>query len=172
MTETQANTQANTQEKTKNKMNIKVIKPNCNLNTVKDGRGAIYSYVPDQPIMEWTHQYIHAGKIRGNHCHPEFDEYIMLVSGNGIEVEKNTETGEEHFVPMSEGTCIYVPRNTYHVFLAITDCKSVSFLTKAWDDCDEPIIHENLGLGDGDFGDPNSKFHNDQNINHGVSDNT
>ena len=67
---------------------IEIVNPDCNLNTVKDGRGAIYSFVPKLPILEWTHQYIKSGKIRGNHCHPEFDEYILLVSGTGIEVEK------------------------------------------------------------------------------------
>ena len=151
-------------------MKIKVVQPQCNLNTIKDGRGAIYSYVPDQPIVEWTHQYIKAGKIRGNHCHPEFDEYIMLVEGHGVEVEKEIESGKEHFISMSEGTCFYIPKGTYHVFMAVTDCKSVSFLTKAWDDCKDPIIHENLGYGKGDFGDPESNYHQNQHINHSSDD--
>lgn len=34
----------------------------------------------------------------------------------------------------------------------------VSFLTKKWNDCKEPIIHENLGYGVGDHGDPLSKY--------------
>ena len=138
---------------------IKIIKPECNLNTVKDGRGAIYSFVPDAPILEWTHQFIKSGKIRGNHCHPEFDEYILLVSGSGIEVEVDTESRKEHKYYMSKGTCVFIPRSTYHVFMAVTDCESVSFLTKKWDDCENPIIHENLGMGEGDHGDPNSPFY-------------
>ena len=133
--------------------------PNCNLNTIKDGRGAVFSYVPDAPIVEWTHQFINKGKIRGNHCHPEFDEYILLVSGEGVEVEKNQETGEENYVYLAKGECVYIPRNIYHVFMAITDCESVSFLTKKWDDCDQPIVHENLGFGKGDHGDPDSEFY-------------
>ncbi|MEI6391326.1 MAG: cupin domain-containing protein [Verrucomicrobiota bacterium] len=145
------------------KMNIKAFKPACNLNTIRDGRGAIFTFVPDQPILEWTHQFIKAGKIRGNHCHPEFDEYILLVDGNGVEVEKNPETGKDAFVNLAKGDCVYIPRNTYHVFLAITDCQSVSFLTKRWDDCKAPIIHQNLGLGEGDHGDPQSAFYQEQN---------
>ena len=43
--------------------NIKKIIPNCNTNTLKDGRGAIFSFVPDKPIKEWTHQFINKGKI-------------------------------------------------------------------------------------------------------------
>ena len=144
-------------------MALEVVKPACNLNTIKDGRGAIFSYVPKVPILEFTHQFIHAGKIRGNHCHPEFDEYILLVSGQGVEVEKDINTGKETFIQMSKGTCIFVPKNTYHVFLVITECESVSFLTKPWDDCDKPIIHQDLGMGEGDFGNPNSPFYQKQN---------
>jgi mannose-6-phosphate isomerase-like protein (cupin superfamily) len=144
-------------------MRMKSFKPGCNLNTIRDGRGAIFSFVPDAPILEWTHQFIKAGKVRGNHCHPEFDEYILLVAGAGVEVEKDSETGAESFIYMNQGECIFIPANTYHVFLAITDCQSVSFLTKRWDDCKEPIRHQNLGLGDGDHGDPSSAFHKEQN---------
>ncbi|SVC80640.1 uncharacterized protein METZ01_LOCUS333494 [marine metagenome] len=140
-------------------MRIKQFKPTCNLNTVKDGRGAIFSFVPKEPIVEWTHQFIKSGKIRGNHCHPEFDEYILLTSGEGMEIEKDPETGEESFFYLAKGECIFIPRNTYHVFIAITECESVSFLTKRWDDCENPIIHENLGMGKGDHGDPDNPYH-------------
>lgn len=143
-------------------MKMRIFKPQCNLSTLKDGRGAIFTFVPDAPIVEWTHQFIKAGKVRGNHCHPEFDEYILLVTGEGVEVEKDTKTNEEQFIFMSKGTCIFIPKSTSHVFIAITDCESVSFLTKRWDDCKAPIIHENLGHGNGDFGDPNSPFHKAQ----------
>ena len=137
---------------------IRKIKPVCNLNTLKDGRGAIFSFVPKEPIYEWTHQFINKGKIRGNHCHPEFDEYILLVRGNGVEIEKDNKTGKEKSHFLSKGECIFIPKNTYHVFIAITDCESVSFLTKKWDECKNPIIHENLGHGIGDHGDPSSKY--------------
>lgn len=133
------------------------ITPGFNLDTIKDGRGAIFSFIPKAPILEWTHQFIKSGKIRGNHCHPEFDEYILLINGNGVEVAYNEDGGEEK-IEMSKGTCIFIPRSTYHVFLAITDCESISFLTKKWDDCEKPIIHNNLGLGTGDHGDPNSPY--------------
>ena len=29
----------------------------------------IYQWAPDKPIMEWTHQTIIKGKLRGNHYH-------------------------------------------------------------------------------------------------------
>jgi hypothetical protein len=85
------------------------------------------------------------------------------VDGAGVEVEKDVRTGKESFIYMNKGECIYIPRKTYHVFLAITDCQSVSFLTKRWDDCQKPIIHQNLGLGEGDHGDEKSAYYREQN---------
>ena len=90
-------------------MQMKSFKPGCNLSTIRDGRGAIFTFIPESPILEWTHQFIKAGKIRGNHCHPEFDEYILLVDGEGVEVEKDEESGEESFIYMSKGECIFIP---------------------------------------------------------------
>jgi dTDP-4-dehydrorhamnose 3,5-epimerase-like enzyme len=144
-------------------MRMQVVEPACNLNTIKDGRGAIFSFVPPQPIAEWTHQFIKAGTIRGNHYHPEFDEYVLLINGAGVEVEKNRKTKKEYFIQMGKGSCIFIPRNTLHVFMAITDCESVSFLTKAWDACKVPIVHENVGYGKGDHGDPESPFYKERN---------
>jgi len=82
-------------------MRMKSFKPTCNLNTIRDGRGAIFTFVPDAPILEWTHQFIKAGKVRGNHCHPEFDEYILLVDGPAWK-EKDVKTGKESFIYMNK----------------------------------------------------------------------
>ena len=30
---------------------------------------------------------------------------------------------EDHFLRLSKGMCVYVPKNTSHVFLATTDCE-------------------------------------------------
>ncbi len=144
-------------------MKMKSVLPSCNLNTIRDGRGAIFSFVPDAPIVEFTHQFIKSGKIRGNHCHPEFDEYILLVAGEGVEIEKGPEGGEDPFIYLGPGDCIFIPRGVYHVFQAITECQSVSFLTKRWNDCERPIVHENLGHGRGDHGDHDSAFNAGQN---------
>lgn len=142
---------------------MRLFPPSCNLNTIKDGRGGVFSFVPPAPIAEWTHQFITAGTVRGNHYHPEFDEYVLLINGAGVEVEKDRATGKERFISLGKGSCIFIPRNTLHVFMAITDCESVSFLTKAWDACRRPIVHENLGLGAGDHGDPTSPFYTERN---------
>ncbi|MBI2653362.1 cupin domain-containing protein [Candidatus Woesearchaeota archaeon] len=137
-------------------MKIKRLEPECNLATVRDGRGGIFTYYPKDPIVEFNFMFIKEHKIRGNHWHPEFDEYFLLTSGEGIMVTKD-EDEKEKFLYLSKGQCVHSPKNTKHVFYAITDCEAVVMLTKKWDDCNPPIIHENLGMGTGDHGDPNYK---------------
>ena len=136
-------------------MKIEKMEPLCNLSTVKDGRGGIFSFLPHKPIVEFNFVYINKGHVRGNHCHPEFDEYYLITSGNGVVVTKADENGKQEFIYMGKGDCVYIPQGTFHVFYAITDCTKVSLLTKKWNDCKNPIIHENLGMGVGDHGDPN-----------------
>ena len=135
-------------------MKIERLNPSCNLATVKDGRGGIFTFLPKDPILEFNLLFIKSTKIRGNHYHPEFDEYFVLTSGEGVMVTKDSPDAKEEFIYLSKGQCSYAPKNTPHVFYAITDCTAVALLTKRWDDCSSPIIHENLGMGIGDHGDP------------------
>ncbi|SVD58504.1 uncharacterized protein METZ01_LOCUS411358, partial [marine metagenome] len=141
---------------------IEEILPLCNLNTVKDGRGGIFTFIPKDPIVEFNYNMVKAGKVRGNHYHPEFDEYYLLVSGQGVLVTKDGPSAEDEFVYLSPGHCVRTPKNTSHVFLAITDCTLIVLLTKKWDDCKQPIVHENLGMGKGDHGDPESNYYKEQ----------
>jgi mannose-6-phosphate isomerase-like protein (cupin superfamily) len=143
-------------------MKIEEILPLCNLNTVKDGRGGIFTFIPKDPIVEFNYNMVKAGKVRGNHHHPEFDEYYIIVSGQGVIVSKDGPDAEDEFLYLSPGHCIRTPKNTSHVFLAITDCTLIVLLTKKWDDCKQPIVHENLGMGKGDHGDPESNFYKEQ----------
>ena len=143
-------------------MKIEEILPLCNLNTVKDGRGGIFTFIPKDPIVEFNYNMVKAGKVRGNHYHPEFDEYYLLVSGQGVLVTKDGPSAEDEFVYLSPGHCVRTPKNTSHVFLAITDCTLIVLLTKKWDDCKQPIVHENLGMGKGDHGDPGSNYYKEQ----------
>jgi len=137
-------------------MKIKKIQPECNLDTIRDGRGGIFTFYPDKPIVEFNFQFINKGKIRGNHYHPEFDEYYLFTEGNGVIVTKSDE-GKEEFLYVGTGDCIYIPQNVKHVTYAITDIKYITFLTKKWNDCETPIVHENMGMGAGDHGNPNFK---------------
>ena len=142
-------------------MNIEELKSFCNLDTVRDGRGGIFTFYPKDPIVEFNYNIIKSGKIRGNHYHPEFDEYFLLVEGDGVLVTRDSPTSKDEFIHLSPGHCTFTPKGTRHVFIAIKDCIAVAMLTKKWDDCENPIIHENLGMGTGDHGDPNSQYNKD-----------
>jgi len=139
-----------------NGMKLKRIQPACNLATVRDGRGGIFTFWPEKPVVEFNFQFINKGTMRGNHYHPEFDEYYLFTEGNGVVVTKNDE-GKEEFLYVGIGDCIFIPQGVSHVTYAITDIKYVTFLTKKWDDCEKPIVHEDLGMGTGSHGDPNYK---------------
>ena len=139
-------------------MKIERLFPTANLDTVRDGRGGIFTFIPKDPIVEFNFNYIKAGKIRGNHYHPEFDEYFLITKGEGILVTHEFEQSSEDFIFLSKGQCTYTPKGTRHVFIAITDCIAVAMLTKKWDDCENPIVHVDMGMGKGDHGDPSSPY--------------
>jgi mannose-6-phosphate isomerase-like protein (cupin superfamily) len=115
---------------------IQLLEPSIGDNAV-DHRGAIYSYIPRDAIVEFVYIDTKQGVTRGDHYHKEFDEYIMLVSGEGIYIEVLS-SGQRRRIVMGPGQCIYIPALTSHTFVPLTDCKSVSFLTRRWDHCVEP----------------------------------
>lgn len=103
-----------------------------------DNRGAIYSYVPYNNLVEFCYIDTKQGVTRGHHYHEEFDEYIMLVQGEGIYLER-LDDGTTRKIVIGAGQVIYIPCLTPHTFVPLTDCKSVSMLTKTWDSCSKPI---------------------------------
>lgn len=103
-----------------------------------DNRGAIYSYVPYDKIVEFVYIDTKAGVRRGQHFHTEFDEYILLVHGEGIYLE-TLDDGNTRKIIFGPGQCVYIPAGTAHTFVPLSDCKQVSFLTKRWNDCHNPI---------------------------------
>ncbi len=116
------------------------MEPVCNIDTVLDGRGAILTFLPEEHIAEFSLVYFRPGKVRGNHYHPEFTEYLLCVSGAGIMVWKEGEDGPEHIVHMSKGMCTRSPSGLIHTFHAITETVCIALITKRWDDCDPPLI--------------------------------
>lgn len=119
---------------------IELMQPSVNLETISDGRGGIFTYFPYSPILEWNYIVTSKGSTRGHHYHPEFDEYIMFISGHGCYVEK-TSNGKE-VILVGPGDCIYIPCNVSHTFEALEDCRMVALLSKKWDDCKVPIVKE------------------------------
>jgi mannose-6-phosphate isomerase-like protein (cupin superfamily) len=124
--------------------NIDVLQASCNISTVQDGRGAIFTWLPDQPIVEFNMLYFHPNKIRGNHFHPEFVEYFLIVDGTVVMVTTDPATGKEINMHASRGTCFRTPPNTPHAVHAVTQAICISCLSKAWDKCDRPIVYEDL----------------------------
>ncbi len=124
--------------------NIEVLLSSCNSTTVSDGRGAILTWLPDQPIVEFNMLYFLRNKVRGNHYHPEFTEYFLVVSGSVLMVTKDPVTGSEVNMHAGAGICFRTPPNTPHAVHAILDSVCISLLTKTWDSCKPPIIHEDL----------------------------
>ncbi len=124
--------------------NIEILSSSCNITTVKDGRGGIFTWVPPDPIKEFNLLYFLPGKVRGNHSHPEFTEYFLVVDGSGVLVTRDPDTEEELVIHASKGTCFRIPQGTSHAFHAMTVATCVSMLTKPWDDCDVSIVREQL----------------------------
>lgn len=124
--------------------NIEIITSSCNISTVQDGRGAIFTWLPDQPILEFNLLYFLPNKIRGNHYHPEFVEYFLIVEGSVVMVTTDPETGKEVNMHASRGTCFRTPPGTAHAVHAITDAVCISMLTKPWDACERPIVYQEL----------------------------
>ena len=157
-------------EMNKNKKlgNIEVLASSCNISTVQDGRGAILTWLPDLPIVEFNMLYFLPNKIRGNHYHPEFVEYFLIVSGSVIMVTKDPGTGKEVNMQAGAGVCFRTPPNTPHAVHAITDSICISMLTKPWDACNPPIVYENL-IG---FNKDYTEFMKTKNENYDPSKNT
>jgi mannose-6-phosphate isomerase-like protein (cupin superfamily) len=125
-------------------MKIKLLKPSCNLDTVRDGRGGIFTWVPEDKLAEFNMLYFLPGKTRGNHYHPEFIEYFLVVEGQGVMVTKDSEDAPEEVIHMSKGMCTRAPMGVAHAFYAITPVTAIAMLTKPWDECHPPIVRVNV----------------------------
>ena len=121
-----------------------VLIPSCNLRTVSDGRGGIFTWIPEDVIVEFNLLYFQPGKTRGNHYHPYFNEYFMVVEGTGTMVSRDKDSGKEVIIQMSRGTCVRNPIGLVHTFYAITAVTAVAMLSKKWDDCNPPIVQVDL----------------------------
>jgi len=122
-------------------MKFEILHPTCNLDTIKDQRGGIFTWLPKEPIVEFNMLYFRPGKIRGLHYHPHFIEYMLVVSGNGVMVVREDLKDKDHdkIIHMSKGLCTRTENNVYHTIHAITEMTVVAMLTKKWEDCDPPI---------------------------------
>ncbi len=125
-------------------MKIEILKPTCNPDTVRDGRGGIFTWVPQDKIAEFNLLYFRPGKTRGNHYHPEFNEYFLVVEGEGVLVTKDSEDAPEEIIHMSKGMRARTPAGIAHTFYAITSVTVIAMLSKPWDECKPPIVRMNV----------------------------
>jgi mannose-6-phosphate isomerase-like protein (cupin superfamily) len=124
-------------------MKIEVLRPECNLDTVRDGRGGIFTWVPPEPIVEFNLIYIRPGKIRGLHYHEHFVEYLLVVDGTGVLVTRDDPYDpecQEEFIHLNSGVCTRTPKGVVHTVYAISELTVVAMLTKQWDASDPPIV--------------------------------
>ena len=124
----------------------------------EDGRGLLAQISSNRKWSQVNYIKSDIGAIRGNHYHPEFDEYFLITEGEGVLVTRESDESKEDFIFLSKGQCTHTPKGEKHVFIAITDCTAIAMLTKKWDDCKNPIIHVDMGMGKGDHGDPSSPY--------------
>ena len=126
-------------------MSIKVLHPTCNLDTIKDGRGGIFTWIPEEPIVEFNMLFFKPGKTRGFHYHPEFIEYLLCVDGKGVLITRDDphDSKSEHVINLSKGVCTRAEKETYHTVYSITEMTLVAMLTKQWDKSKPPIIKVN-----------------------------
>ncbi|MCP9955760.1 cupin domain-containing protein [Actinomadura madurae] len=124
-------------------MRIEVLRPTCNLDTVRDGRGGIFTWVPPDPIVEFNWVHVRPGKVRGMHYHEHFVEYLLVVQGSGVLITKDDHLDPdcpEEFVHLNPGTCTRTPIKVVHTVQAVTDLVFIAMLTKKWDESHPPLV--------------------------------
>ncbi len=121
---------------------VTILRPECNLETVRDGRGGIFTWIPEEPLVEFNMLYFQPGKSRGFHFHPHFIEYSLVVEGSGVFVSREdaNDKESESFIHLSKGICIRTDKNVFHTIYAITEMTIIAMLTKRWDHSSPPIV--------------------------------
>ena len=123
---------------------IEILEPSCNPSTVKDGRGGIFTWIPDHDIKEFNLVIIKPNKVRGNHFHPEFVEYFLIIEGQLLLTTEDKNTKGICNLLVGSGMCFRTPIGVSHSFHAMTTSKCISMLTKPWDQCENPIITSDI----------------------------
>lgn len=114
---------------------------NCTLMTpdfFEDHRGTIRSFFPDEQLVEYNLMVTNQGTARGYHYHPHFIEYMLIVQGECLFKEYSNDTVYD--TVLKTGDSIRIPIGTAHTFVALTDFRFVSLLTKRWNDSNPPIV--------------------------------
>lgn len=121
---------------------LKLLSPQTNLDTVRDGRGAILTWVPDEKIAEFNIVHFRPSCVRGMHYHEHFVEYSLCVDGHGVFVYRidPDDPGSEKSLNISKGFCVRIPTGVVHTIYSIDELTLVAMLTGEWDKSDPPIV--------------------------------
>ena len=114
------------------------------METIRDGRGGIFSWIPDSCIREFTLLFFHPNKIRGNHFHPEFVEYFLVLEGKLLLTTFDEISQKQLSHLIGAGFCFKTPIGTSHALQAIVESTCISLITKPWDECTNPIVTKPL----------------------------
>ncbi|MGN6582413.1 MAG: polysaccharide biosynthesis C-terminal domain-containing protein [Rhizobiaceae bacterium] len=124
------------------KTGLRILRASCNLETVKDGRGVILTYLPDEPIREFNIVHFRPTSVRGMHYHSHFIEYSLAVAGEGVfvyrEVRDDPFSEKSFFV--ARGFCVRIPVGVVHTIYSISELTVVACLSKPWDESHPPIV--------------------------------
>jgi mannose-6-phosphate isomerase-like protein (cupin superfamily) len=119
--------------------------------TLLDGRGAIFTWVPKEDIKEFNLVIFEPGKVRGNHFHPEFTEFFMVVEGQVAVFTEEKVTRKSINTLAGPGFVFKAEPFAPHAIRSITAAKCISMITKPWAECETPIVYEPLTPYDTDY---------------------
>lgn len=123
---------------------IEILSGRADLGTLNDDRGGIFTWVPSDEIREFNLLYFNAGKIRGNHYHPEFTEYFLVLEGAIALFTIDPKTRETINMLCGEGTVLKSAPFVPHAIQAVTSARCMSLITKPWNECTTPIVYVGL----------------------------
>ena len=124
------------------KTGLQLLKPKTNLDTIRDGRGVILTWVPEDKIVEFNIVHFRPSCVRGMHYHDHFIEYSLCVHGTGMFVyrtDKN-DPGTKKSLNISKGFCVRIPKKIVHTIQSVAELTMVAMLTQQWDYSDPPIV--------------------------------
>ncbi|WP_198670801.1 hypothetical protein [Oceanicella sp. SM1341] len=121
---------------------LRILRPGCNLDTVRDGRGVILTFLPEEPLQEFNIVHFRPGCVRGMHYHEHFVEYSLAVAGEGMFVyrEDPDDGGSERSFFVSRGFCVRIPVGVVHTIYSVSELTMVASLSRRWDESDPPIV--------------------------------
>lgn len=120
---------------------LQILRGVADLSTLLDDRGGIFTWIPNEEIKEFNLVLFEQGKLRGNHFHPEFTEYFLVVEGVVAIFTEDLDSKKTINTIGSSGFLFKALPGVPHAIKAITPAKCISLITKEWDRCKIPLVY-------------------------------